>query len=250
MACAKISLKMKICIIGHKGFIGNTIYNYFIDKHSVFTIEKKTKNIPKEEFDIVINCAGNAKKYLSEKKPFEDVLTNAKIFHTILQLKIKKFIHISSISASEIPNNNYTISKLISENYSKLYFPNCIILRIGGVIGPNLKKNVVFDIINNKNLFITFDSTYNYISTHEIAKIIEKIIKLNIKNEIINVAASQPICVNNIIKEAKKEHIIFNKSEGNVKENYKYIEINKLNSFFKVKTSRYYIRNFFKSINK
>ncbi len=241
---------MKICIIGHTGFVGQTVYNYLSTIYHTCGINTKTTKIPKDHFDITINCAGNAKKYLSEKEPQKDILINAKIFNTILQLKTKKLIHISSISATDLPNNNYTISKLITEEYSKLYFSNSIILRLGGIIGPNLKKNVVFDIINNKKLFVTFNSTYNYISTNAIAKIIEKIIKLNIQNKIINIAACDSISVSEIITEAKKKNILFNKTEGDIKEKYTNIDVTNLKDFFIPENSKYYIKEFLKSIQK
>ena len=241
---------MKICIIGYTGFVGQTVFNYLSNKHNVFGINSKTKIIPKEEFDIVINCAGNAKKYLANKNPAQDFLISSSIFHTILQLKFEKLIHVSSVKASLPPNNNYTISKLISEKYCKLYFPNSLIVRLRGLIGPGLKKNIVFDITNNRKPFVTFNSIFNYISTQEIAKIIERIIKLDISKETINVSASEPISVKEIIKEAHRESIIFDKEEGSIHENYENISIEKLNSFFKVRSSHYYIKRYFQEIKK
>lgn len=239
---------MKICIIGHTGFVGQSVYNYLINKCDIYGVNSKTKTIPTKEFDIVINCAGNAKKYMANKDAAKDFYINTNIFHTILKIKMKQFIHISSIDAAYTSNDNYTISKLILEKCSKLYFPESVIIRIGGIVGPNLKKNVVFDIINNKNLFVTFNSIYNYISTKEIAKIIKKIIDLNIKNEIINIAALKPISVKEIIEEAQKKSIFFTKSQGNIKENYKKINIKNLNKFFHVKTSHHYIKEYFNNL--
>jgi nucleoside-diphosphate-sugar epimerase len=241
---------MNICIIGHNGFVGQTVYNYLADKHNLCGINSKTEvsSISSREFDVVINCAGNAKKYIANKDPSLDFTMNTNVFSKILMLKMNHLIHISSIEASKPPDNNYTISKLIIEKCSKLYFPKCTILRLGGLVGPNLKKNVVFDIANNKDLFVTENSTYNYISTEKVAKIIEKIIHLKIDDEIINIAASQPISVKDIIKEAKNKSIFFNGSMGRIYETYNNIDINKLTDFFPVKTSRYYLRQYLNNL--
>jgi len=236
---------MNICVLGHTGFVGQTVYNYLSDNHQVCGINSKTKFIPTEEFDIVINCAGNAKKYLAHKNPSKDFHINTNVFNTLLQMNIKKLIHISSIESTFSPDNNYAVSKYIIEKCCKLYFPKSIILRLGGIIGPNLKKNVIYDIINNKKLFVTFDSTYNYISTQEVAKIIEKIIDSDIENKTLNIASSKSISVKEIIEEAKNNHIFFNKSEGEIEENYTRIDTSELNKFFTVKKSIDYIKEYF-----
>ena len=240
---------MKICVIGCNGFVGSTIYSYFDNKHDIYGICSRDETIPTNKFDVVINCAGNAKKYLARANPSKDFST-VNIFQTILKLKFKKLIHISSIDASHHPDNNYTISKLIAEECCKLYYPDSVILRLGGLVGKNLKKNIVFDIINNRNLHSTFDSIYNYISTQEVAKIIHRIIKLKIKNKIINVAASTPINTKEIIEEAKNKSIFFNKQEGSDRYVYKNINLDELNKFFKTKSSKHYINEYLSLINK
>lgn len=244
-------IKKKICIIGQSGFVGNTIYNYFLNKnYEIEKINSQTKKLPNITFDTIINCAGNSKKYFAEFHPEIDINKNISPFFKILQLKTKNFIHISSIDAIKNKKNNYTKSKILAETCTRLYFPRANILRLGGLIGPNLTKNTVYDITNNKNLFVSFDSSYNYISTQEIAKIIEKIIKLNIWGKIINIASSKPITVNEIIKEAQKKSIFFTKLEGKTKETYKKIKITELNKFFKVKTSYYYIKKYLNNFKK
>ncbi len=235
---------MKICVLGHTGFVGQTIYSLLSKKHKVCGINSKTNYIPTEEFDVVINCAGNAKKYLATRNPAKDFFINTNIFNTILQMKMKKFIHISSIDASKTPNNNYTISKLISEECSKLYFPKSVILRLGGMVGHGLKKNVVFDISKNKDLYVTYDSICNYISIKEVANIVKKIIEMDINSKTVNIASSKPIAVKEIIEIANRKSILFNKSEGYLKETYDNIDLEELNSFFCVKDSYYYIKEY------
>ena len=107
---------------------------------------------------------------------------------------------------------------------------------------------MTIQMVYNKDLFVAFDSIYNYISTNEVAKIIEKIIELNIKKETINIAASSSITVKNIIKEAKKKNVLFNKSEGKITEKHKNINIEKLKKFFNIKTSKYYIKKYLSQI--
>jgi len=235
---------MQICIIGHTGFVGQTVYEYLSNKHDVFGINSQTKDIPNQKFDVIINCAGSSKKYVAQKTPSEDFLMNANVFSTILKLKFKKLIHISSISVSDDTNSNYAKSKAAAENWVKLYYPQSTILRLSGLVGPNLEKNVVFDIQNNRKLFVTLDSIYNFISTNEVAKIIEKVIELDINKKTINVSAASYISVKDIIKDAKIHSIHFDNTEGDIKEDYSRTNIGELSKFFWVKGSKFYVTNY------
>lgn len=237
---------MKICVVGHTGFVGQAVYNNLLNKHEVFKLNTKT-NIPTQEFDITINCAGNSKKYLAQTYPFQVNLIENNVINSILKLKTKKIIHISSIEASSSLNNNYAISKLNTEKAIISHFPEAIILRLGGLVGPNLRKNVVFDIVNNKKLFVTLDSTYNYISSQEVARIIEVIIDKNIKNNTINICSCNTITVQEIINEASKYSLYFTNESGIKKETYKNIDISKLKKIFLPKNSKYYINNYLRN---
>ncbi len=248
MACVGTFHNMRICLLGYTGFVGKTVYDYLRVEHDVCGLCSTSALIPTEEFDIVVNCAGSSKKYLAQKDPAEDFRINMNVLHTLLKLDTKRVVHISSIDARSKPDNNYTISKIITERYIQLYFPDAPILRLGGMVGPNLKKNVVFDIVNNKDIFITFDSICNYISTQEVARVVEKVIDLNIKGKTITVAASKPIKVNEIIEEARKLSMMFDKSEGSKKEDYEQVDLEELNKFFDVKDSKHYIKEYLRSI--
>lgn len=237
---------MKICLIGDTGFVGRTVYEYLNDKYEVTGINSKTENIPSDKFNLIINCAGNAKKFLADKDPEKIKEIRERILEKILQINCKNIIHISSIDASSFPDNNYTMSKLVMEKCIKILFPKWIILRLGGMVGPYLKKNVVYDIVNNKNLFVNFNSNYNYISTQEVASIVDKIINMNLNKEIINVAACEPIQVKEIIDIAKKYDITFDGSEGESMEDYKDVNIDRLSDFFEAKSSKHYISEYLK----
>jgi len=239
---------MKICVIGHTGFVGQTIHKDLSKKYKTVGVNSKTQTLPKNKFDIVVNCAGSTKKYIAQTQPYNDLSLNIDPFISILQLEFHHLIHISSIDALYCPSNNYSISKSITEQCVKLYFPNSSILRLGGIIGNGLKKNVVYDIAHNKDLFVTADSVFNYISTKEVSKIVMKIIELNMWKKTINIAACSPISVQKIIDEGLKYSIKFSKKMGVEKVNYNNININILKTFFDPKESEYYINEYFKSL--
>ena len=68
------------------------------------------------------------------------------------------------------------------------------------MVGPNLKKNSVYDVIHYKKTFVSPKSEYQYIPTTEVAKII-----LELKNEskeIFNLCGDSTLVVEEIFKMA------------------------------------------------
>lgn len=217
--------------LGQNGFIGHTVFNILKEKYNI----SKDKNC-----DVLINCAGFSKMYEGLKNPqkMKDVENN--ILNKINNIKFKRIIHLSSIYCN-IYNNIYCDIKKEMEN-NILNYKNSTILRLSSVIGNGLEKGVVYDVINNRDLFVTKDSFFNIITSIEIANIISYLIENPIYG-IINIGASLSISVENIVKILNK-----NINYGNKKENVD-MDINQLKSFYNIKTSEEYIKDFVGKIN-
>ena len=230
---------MKIGVLGYTGFVGNAIYKLLqeIKGYVILGINSHTTYFSDEkEFDVVINCAGFSRKYEANQNPNKMWCIEYSILERIISLKYKSLVHISSIEA-ELKLDTYGIIKNQMENHILSKCQQVTILRLGGLIGEGLKKNIIFDLINDRPLFVTANSLYNYISTNEVANIILYLIN-NPNKDIINIGASESILVSDIVQLLKK-NVIY----GSKKEIY-LIDISKLNSFYKVKTSEKYIREF------
>ena len=228
---------MKICILGHTGFVGSAVYKLLqtCKEHTVFGVNTQTQ-ITETNFDVLVNCAGFAKKHIANKYPYVMSNTENSIFETINILKFKTLIHISSIDAGEF--YMYGAIKRDMELRIVSRYEQAIILRLGGLIGDGLKKNVIFDIVNNHRLFVTRDSIYNYIPTSEVANIILHIINHPIKG-VINIASSKSISVEAIAYLLKKDV-----DYGYKKETYE-IDVSRLQSFYPIKTSEHYIKEYY-----
>jgi len=220
-----------VCTLGNSGFIGNAVSEILARSFSVNN---------SKEYDILVNCAGFSRMYEGSKNPEKMRSVENSIFDRITAISFDRLIHISTVYIDVYPDDIYSKIKIDMENRILNKYPNATILRLGGVVGPGLKKNVVFDLLNNKQLFVTEDSVYNYISTGEIAEIVAHIIN-NPQAGIINVAASSSISSHDIAAMLNKTPIYGSKKE------IIYVDTSVLQKFYAVKRSDEYLTEFFKT---
>ena len=232
---------MRICIFGNTGFVGSTLCEHFrLGGHEVFGVNRSTTDIP-TDYDLVINAAGNSVKYLANANPQMDFEKNVSIFSKIVGLNTKNMVHISSVDADVKNTSNYSKSKRVSEYCARTYFPEAIILRLGGLVGPNLRKNVIYDITNNRDLYVKFDSRFNFISTREIGAIIEDMLLKRTLGMTVNVAAQDSITVREIIKLYRSLGHDFTGREGTELQDYSEVDIATLRNIRCPKTSKEYV---------
>ena len=217
-----------IFLIGANGFFGSAFSTYLKKKninHKKIT-KKNYKKFINKKCDLLINCSTNSKKYIAEKFPAKDfVLTPINVLNSIRDFKFKKYLLISTGDVYGLHNikksneslkiedlnfvKSYSFNKILAEkiliNSKKPHF----IFRMGGLIGNNLKKNLIFDLINHLPLRFTLNSRFQFINTEKAVDIIFKIInKKNTKNKIFNLSGKGQISVKQIIDILRKNHAI------------------------------------------
>ena len=215
---------MKIGIIGYKGFVGSAIHSHFWAKYSsnIFGISRENYSEVPKEYDLLINSNGNPKKRLAESDPRLDfdmnVVSTAK---SLFDFKFKRYIFISTVEvynshddpelSKEDQNieeeylSNYGFDKYLAEKLVRKYAKNNLIFRLGGMVGPNLQKNMVYDIVNLGKTFISPLSKFQYIDTPSVARAIGDVIDHGAEdNEIFNVCGDETISGEEIAEMAGK----------------------------------------------
>jgi len=232
---------MNICVMGHTGFLGSAVYEILSKQFdNVIGISSKDNDCSLF-FDAVVNCAGVSARYLVARYPDKAYTTEKEIARRIEGMSFERLIHVSSVCATVIEEAHpYNLMKLYMENrYREIVQPTSrlVVIRPGGMVGKGIKKNVVFDILNDKPIFVTADSIHYYISTDDIANIISLIIKDDNLEGIIDVAGDGSVTVKEICQILEKKP----KQFGTMKEEYS-IGIDKLKTFFQPKSSAEYIK--------
>ncbi|MCQ9628117.1 NAD(P)-dependent oxidoreductase [Cetobacterium somerae] len=146
-------------LIGYTGFVGSNL-----DLQINFDKKYNSKNISEirgEEFE-ELYCAGvSAVKWFANQNPDKDILGINNLIENLKEVKVKRFILISTIdiydklgevnedSVPDVENQDtYGKNRYFLENWVKENFEDYLIVRLPALFGDGLKKNFIYDLIN------------------------------------------------------------------------------------------------------
>lgn len=155
-------------LIGYTGFVGSTLL-----KQAAFESLYRSTNIGEingQSFDTVVCAGAPAQKWIANREPEAD---RQKIEGLIAHLKTitcKTFVLISTVDVFKSPIgvdedtpieeaglHAYGLNRHLLEKFVEGHFPRHLIVRLPGLVGPGLRKNVIFDFLNDNN-FNAIDS--------------------------------------------------------------------------------------------
>lgn len=175
-------------LIGSTGFVGGHLQRDFDFTHMYN--RSNISDIQGLETDLLI-CAGlPAEKWKANSDPQSDWLNMANLAQKISSVKANKAILISTIDvyqpALEVteedrPNYDgegaYGRNRAWFESFFVSQFSNALILRLPGLFGSNLKKNFIFDLVNERTdqvLNVHSESKFQFYDIQGIWHLIEK----------------------------------------------------------------------------
>ena len=150
-------------LIGYSGFVGSTLLKQASFKHLYRStnIEQIQNNV----FDTVVCAGAPAQKWLANKEPQTDKAILDTLMGHLSTIECKKFILISTVDVFSDPTNvdeltpvdatnlhAYGLHRRQLEKFVEDNFDDYLIVRLPGLVGPGLKKNVIFDFLNNNNI--------------------------------------------------------------------------------------------------
>ena len=154
---------MKHALIGFSGFVGSTLL-----KQAPFESLYRSTNISDIEgqsFDIVVCAGAPAQKWIANREPEADRQKIEGLITHLKTIKCNTFILISTVDVFKSPVgvyedtpvdeselNSYGLHRRLLEKFVENHFANHLIVRLPGLVGPGLRKNVIFDFLNDNNL--------------------------------------------------------------------------------------------------
>lgn len=195
-------------LIGYTGFIGNIISKSLknFDKYN-------SKNIKFINNDYkTIYCSGvQSKKWWANENPDEDWLGIELLINSVKNINCEKFILISTIGVYE--NDPYGVNrKKLEDILINVFGDKLKIYRLPAVFGDGLKKNLLFDMINNELRHpINIKDMYQWYNVNNIMEDIANTINDNSK---VIEFFTEPIENNELIKIFNKNFNFYNDIEN------------------------------------
>ncbi|TAM60808.1 pyridine nucleotide transhydrogenase [Rhodanobacter denitrificans] len=154
---------MADALVGFSGFVGGTLL-----KQAAFEALYRSTNIGDirdKEFETLVCAGASAKKWVANQDPEADWKGIAQLTDHLGSIRCKRFVLISTVDVFESPIgvdegstveesglHAYGSHRRWLEKFVESHFPEHLIVRLPGLVGPGLQKNVIFDFLNNNNL--------------------------------------------------------------------------------------------------
>jgi nucleoside-diphosphate-sugar epimerase len=184
---------MSSCLIGYSGFIGGNLAR----QHRFDALFRSTDidQIRGQAYDLMVVSGVTAVKWWANKNADED---RARIDNLLGHLKTVSAARVVVISTVDVypdtrgvdegfdchaaANHAYGVNRLCFEDEMKKLYPGAMIVRVGGVFGPGLKKNMLYDLLHDKGLeTINPESTFQFYNVGGIWADIERMEEQGLK---------------------------------------------------------------------
>jgi len=214
---------MQTALIGYSGFVGGNILlqKKFTDLYNSSNI----RTIKGKSYDLLVCAGAPAEKWKANEQPKRDLDNINMLISCLSKSKAKKFILISTADVYPNPNkvdedskidesllqpygkHRYLLEKFVTRNFFESF-----IIRLSGLFGKGLKKNFIYDLLNDHALDYTHkDSRFQYYSLEDIWKDIEVVLSKNI--HLINFA-TEPVRASEVARNCFKINF-FNVTQKN-----------------------------------
>lgn len=154
---------MSYALIGASGFVGTTL-----QRQRRFDELYRSTNIASvagREFDTVVCAAAPAQKWIANREPERDRENLDALFGHLSSLRCRRFVLVSTVDvfgspvgvdeSTEVVEHGlhaYGLNRRILEKRVADRFADHLIVRLPGLVGPGLRKNVIFDFLNDNNV--------------------------------------------------------------------------------------------------
>jgi dTDP-4-dehydrorhamnose reductase len=192
----------RTCLIGYSGFVGSNLQQQysFDDLYRSSNIQE----IRGKSYDLVVVSGVSAAKWRANQAPEEDRQAIQGLLDHLVHVKADRVVLMSTVDVypvaanvdecfdcASLPNHAYGTNRLYVEESLQSSFNNVFVVRLSGLFGPGLKKNVIYDLLHDNCLnVINPDSVFQYYDMTSIWKDVEVILKQSIP--LMNLA-SEPV---------------------------------------------------------
>jgi nucleoside-diphosphate-sugar epimerase len=150
-------------LIGHTGFVGGNLARQH--RFDALFNSKNVDEIVGRSFDILAVSAMPAAKWIANREPEADQATLRRLSDAVCSAQALRVVLISTVDVYPNPvgvdeetpidvneQHPYGRHRLQLERELSEHFANMQIIRLPGLFGPGLKKNAIYDLLNNNDV--------------------------------------------------------------------------------------------------
>ena len=162
---------------------------------------------------VFVNANGNSSKLLSRSEPVRDFDASVRsVRASVADFQFDRYIHLSScdvypdcssprtteesLALDPSRQSPYGFHKHLAELCVRHGARHWNIFRLGGFVGPGLKKNAIFDILHGGPLWLHPDSALQFLHTDRAAEIM---LDVDAPNEILNLCGRGVIQLSEVV---------------------------------------------------
>lgn len=153
----------KKVIVGGTGFVGSTLCRQVLFDHVYGS--RNISELDHCSYELLVCAAAPAQKWLANRDPVADRQNIDSLIGHLKTVTCNTFILISTVDVFKSPIgvdedtpvdeeglHAYGLHRRLLEKFVASHFPNHLIVRLPGLVGPGLRKNVIYDFLNDNNL--------------------------------------------------------------------------------------------------
>jgi hypothetical protein len=154
---------MLSALIGHSGYVGTTLL-----RQRAFDCLYRSANVAEsagKDFDLVVCAAAPAQKWIANREPERDRQVIDGLIGHLRAIRAMAFVLVSTVDVfrnslgvtedtpvDEEGLHAYGLNRRRLEKAVLDQFENALVIRLPGLVGPGLRKNAVFDFLNDNNV--------------------------------------------------------------------------------------------------
>lgn len=201
---------MATAIIGHTGFVGGNIVRQRRVDRSYH--RPNIAEIRGERFETLWISGAPAQKWVANADPEGDAAAMSVLREHLRHVEAAEVVLISTVdvypepfgvdetaemSADDHPQA-YGRNRLAFEQFVRRNFPRALVVRLPGLFGPGIRKNLVYDLLNEREEFVHRDSCFQFYDLTQLCDDVDVAIAAGL--ELINLA-TEPTPARDVAKE-------------------------------------------------
>ena len=250
-----------IYIIGGKGFVGSAFVraSAAIGKEIMVIDRQNYGEFIGKSCDVLINADGNSIKFLAQQNPIQDFDASVRsVRASLMDFAYECYVYLSSCDVypdcsspqTTSEDQELDVSKQSAYGFHKYLAEQCVrhvakrwlIIRFGGFVGPGLKKNPVFDILNGGPLWLDPESELQFMHTDQVANIVLTLLDRGLHHEILNICGMGVVKLHEVMNQTGKHVPV---QPGSPKVRYE-ANLNKISALTEIPETRLTVFNFVK----